>query len=810
MALAAFFGVSPTMAQTNDKAAVPSGGLEEIVVTATRREERLQDVAISVSAFSQEKMDAQGLKNIDDLARLAPGVAFSRNGVGSSANYNDENADLNIRGVDSAAGTSTVAVYLDDTPIQSRHLGFGTVNAFPALFDLERVEVLRGPQGTLFGASAEGGAVRFLTPSPSLAKFSGYDRAELSATSRGDPSYEAGVAAGGPIIENVLGFRLSASFRRDGGWVDRVGFTRNGATDALTPAVFTNTTEKASNWQQTATFRAALKWKVNEALSVTPSVYYQRLQINDTAAYWIELSKPSNGVYRNGNALHNPSTDPFWLAAVRVDYDLGFAQLISNSSYLSKDQHSTSDYTQFNRALYHAVFGNPPSTYPPVGAQGYAAFGDVQRNYYQEIRLTSKDDSTARLSWNAGVYFSHLNENVPEDIVDKTIDAETNFLVCIPNDAVLACPNGRIFHGPLNRVVDRQLAAFGEVTVKFSDSFKGTFGLRYSKLDYAGSIYQTGPFLGTTLQTTASASDKPLTPKLILSWQPTRDQLVYVSAAKGFRPGGPNTAVGTTCGKDLNSVGLSQAPASFASDSLWSYEVGNKSTFLDRRLQINASVFYIEWNNIQQNVYLPTCGEQFAANLGKAQSKGGEIELQFRPADALLMDFTAAYTDAKYTATACAGTHVFDSANLNCGFDTSSGSPVPIGSIVHKGDALIGAPWSYTAALEYHFLIGPERTPYVRLDYQYGTAQTKLLPGQDSVNGLNDTSVPGLPSTTNLALRAGLRFSGFDISLFSQNLTNSHPQLFKSRDIAADAFDQLYFGRGVRPRTFGLTASYRY
>src|SRR5580704_4705198 len=152
------------------------GGLEEIVVTATRREERLQDVAVSVLAFSQEKMDTQGLKNVDDLARLSPGLNFQRNGMSSAGNYNDEGSDVNIRGVDSTAGTSTTGIYIDDTPVQTRHIGFGSINAFPALFDLDRVEVLRGPQGTLFGAGAEGGVVRFIAPEPDLKKPTGYAR----------------------------------------------------------------------------------------------------------------------------------------------------------------------------------------------------------------------------------------------------------------------------------------------------------------------------------------------------------------------------------------------------------------------------------------------------------------------------------------------------------------------------------------------------------------------------------------------------------------------------------------------------------
>ena len=151
-----------------DTTPAASGTLEEIVVSAQRRTERLEDVPMSIQAFSQEKLDQQGLRTIDDLSRLTPGITFLRNGMSSSGNYNDEDSDISIRGIDSTAGAATTGIYMDDTPIQTRHLQFGTVNPYPALFDLERVEVLKGPQGTLFGAGSEGGTIRFITPEPSL------------------------------------------------------------------------------------------------------------------------------------------------------------------------------------------------------------------------------------------------------------------------------------------------------------------------------------------------------------------------------------------------------------------------------------------------------------------------------------------------------------------------------------------------------------------------------------------------------------------------------------------------------------------
>jgi outer membrane receptor protein involved in Fe transport len=810
-ALACLDPAASLLAQTSDNESA-SAGLSEVVVTATRREERLEDVPISVSAFSQEKIDAQGLRNIDDLTRLSPGIAFQRNGNGSSANYNDENSDINIRGIDSQAGTSTTGIYIDDTPIQSRHIGFGAVNAFPALFDLDRVEVLRGPQGTLFGAGAEGGVVRFITPQPSLTHDSGYARSELASTEHGGATFELGAAFGGPIIENVLGFRVSASFRRDGGWVDRAGYTLTPPTDptafSLQTPVLAGVTERHANWHETMTVRGALKWAVNDDVTVTPSIYYQKLHINDTASYWVALSDPGSDRYYNGNALRNPSFDPFWLAAVKIDWNLGFAQLTSNTSYFHRNQHSTSDYTQYLRATY-IYFSPLPSIFPQPGDAGYATFEDNQRNWYQEIRLASAD-LNSRIIWNAGVFFSHLNENIPEDIFDATLDAETSGSVCSTD---LPCPNGRIYHGPIDRVVDKQIALFGELTYKITDTVKVTGGLRVSKVDFTGSTFAGGPFLGTPdAGTSVSSSEKPVTPKAVFSWQPDRDNLYYVSASKGYRVGGVNVGVGTICegdlatlGLPLGSNGLHQVPNKYSSDNLWSYELGGKNTFFEHRLQINSSLFWIDWRNIQQNVYLPSCGEQFTANLGHVVSRGGDIDVQLKPIDSLFLQLTVAYTDAKFTKASCAGALQFDASVGQCTSPTAAAAP-----IVSEGDRLTGAPWSFTATAEQTLSRWSGYSPYLRADFQYTNAQRALLQGTDSRNALYDTTIPGLPVTKNLQLRAGLRWNGVDLSVFADNVLDQHPELFRSRDIADDATNRLYFGRGVRPRSYGLTATYRF
>lgn len=778
-------GAQAAIADTAPPAPTPGdAGISEIVVTAQRREERLQDVPISVSAFSQEKMDAQGIRTVDDLTTLTPGVSFERMGLSASSNYNDENSDISIRGIDSSAGPSTTAIYIDDTAIQTRHIGFGTVNAFPLLFDLERVEVLRGPQGTLFGASAEGGAIRFVTPEPSLTTDSGYVRSELASTDGGDASYEVGAAAGGPIVDGALGYRVSAYYRRDGGYVDRADY-RTG-----------DVTEQNANWQSTAVVRAALKWALSDAVTLTPSFFYQKLHINDTGAYWPELSDRDVGVFLNGNAQRNPSTDPFYLAALKLDADVtSSAHLTANLSYFSRDQFDTPDYTQFDRA----DFGLNPRA--PYGHAGESPFTDVQHNTILEARLQSTNPN-ARLTWTTGIYLAHLDENSTQFIDDRTLNGEYQAAYGVPLCTALApCVNGQIFAGPEDRVIDKQLAAFGDVTLKLTDSWLATVGLRVAKLEISGTSISYGPFDGPTVGqnnpvvAAGSATENPVTPRYVLAYRPDRDDMMYLSAAKGYRGGGINGVLPDTCNASLQTLGLTGVPTAFNQDSLWSYEFGTKNSFFNHRLQLDASVYLVDWKGIQQNVYLLSCGVQYTANLGVARSEGGDVHVQLKPAETLMFDLTAAYTDAHYTQTICAGV-------LSC-----TGAGALSEPLVTKGDRLPGAPWTFTFSTEYGLPAFHQRDPYVRLDYHYTAAQSGLLPVQDPNNGIADPTLPGLPKTGTLALRAGMRWAGFDVSVFGQNLTNSHPLLFESRDITNE---NLYFARSTRPRTIGLTASYRY
>src|ERR1700678_1845206 len=228
---------------TTEEPAATGSALEEIVVTATRREESISRVPISITAINQDAIDQKGIKDFSDIVRFTPGVAFD----------SSQTNQISIRGISSSGGSGTTGIYIDDTPIQVRNLGFNSDDTRGKLFDLDRVEVLRGPQGTLFGAGSEGATVRYITVQPSLTQTSVYAKAETSYTEGGAPSYESGLAVGIPVVDGVFGVRVSAWFRRDGGWIDRIDPTTLQVVDPN------------ANRDGTAARRVAGLWEPNDA-----------------------------------------------------------------------------------------------------------------------------------------------------------------------------------------------------------------------------------------------------------------------------------------------------------------------------------------------------------------------------------------------------------------------------------------------------------------------------------------------------------------------------------------------------------------
>src|SRR6267142_1741318 len=329
----ALAALSPGLARANAPAAAETTGpLQEIVVTATRHEESLSKVPLSITALTQENIDIRGIKDFQDVARFTPGVNIDVSGTNN----------ISIRGIASTGGAGTTGIYLDDTPIQMRALAFNPDEALPKSFDIERIEVLRGPQGTLFGSGSEGGTVRYITTQPSLTKSSIYSREEVSYTQGGEPSYEAGVAGGMPIIDGTLGVRASVRYRRDGGYIDR-----------LNPVTLA-TDEKNANYDQTMLVRLAAVWAPNDKLTVTPSYYYQDRYRNDVENYWPLYSNPGKDRFFSANPTQRSAPDRFYLPALKIEADLGATKLISNTSYYHRQEETGYDGTLYNLGFYQS------------------------------------------------------------------------------------------------------------------------------------------------------------------------------------------------------------------------------------------------------------------------------------------------------------------------------------------------------------------------------------------------------------------------------------------------------------------------
>lgn len=742
--------------------------LGEILITAERREERSQDVPISVSAYSRAVMDAQGSHGIDDIARVTPGVNFGR-----GINYNSESSVISIRGIASIAGAATTGVYIDDTPIQSRHLSFGTFDAFPQLFDLDRVEVLRGPQGTLFGSGSEGGTIRFITPEPNLDEYSTYARAEAGGTAHAGPVSEIGVAGGGPLVEERVALRASMSYRYEGGYVDRIDWHTRQVADPN------------SNAGTTKTARLAAKWAVNDRLSIVPSIYYQYRHIDDTAAWWAPVAArpdPTGGQFvqplRNGNAIANPSTDAFTLSALKFDWNLGAIRLSSNTSYFKRNQAAVSDYTEYDRAVF---LGNP---YPRAGVEAATYWAENQENWTQELRLESSN-ANARAKWTAGLFYQHAFEDTLQNVYDPLLVAQLGFPVY---------DGGYLFHQAPFSSLDVQTAVFGQTDLQLANRLTLTLGLRYSKTDYTGHAYYAGPIVGAAVSSTGSLTEHPLTPKMGLSFRPDSDTLVYATVAKGYRIGGTNPAVGQFCyggsGSALGAIGLARVPPQYDADSVWSYEVGTKNSFAEGRALLDLSAYVTRWNDIQQNVQLTACGFQFTANLGKAVSKGIDLRSEIRLSHALVVGATFSLIDAYYT-------------------QTVKLAPKAL-SIVQDGDHIAGSPWSVAGFARADFPIFA-LDGYARADFQYAARQSDRVPNQDPLDGQYGLWFAQVPSQSYTSLRAGLKWRGLDLSLFAQNLFDTHPRLTVNQDVASPSGGTpLLYVISWRPRTMGLTAIFHY
>jgi iron complex outermembrane receptor protein len=757
--------------------------LQEVVVTAERREQTLDKVPESLTALSQKTMDDLHIQSFSDLATIVPGLVLAPPQV-----YTQAQTDVAIRGIYSNGNAPTTGIYIDETPIEIRRMDNAAISGSPQpdIFDLERIEVLRGPQGTLFGSSAMGGAIRYITPQPSLDETSGYAKAEYGYTDRGAPSYAVGVAYGAPVVEGVAGFRMSGWFHSDGGFLD--------VEDPYTG----NIVKRNVNSDHAYTLRPAFTVAPTDGLTITPAVFIQQQHSDGPSIYWASLlPKPEDGAPVSGNLAPQPYNDRLTVPSLAIKYNFNGMVLQSDTSFVHRDYLDYDDWTNLEPVLLGGAPVNP-------SLSGYSFRDsniDFTRASQQEFRLTSSDPN-ARVTWVAGAYYRHALEGASQ-LAGPGLSPITELIAGQTSQQFFGVPNyvanGQTLAGyTFFTTVDQQTAVFGQISINILPHLKAEFGVRveHAVVEQQNETY-AGPLNGAAFatQTLPDQVQNPVTPRFSLSYQYTDEDMIYLTAAKGYRAGGSNALNASTdvlCEPSLRALGLTSVPEQYRSDGLWSYEVGAKDSFFERRLALQASAYFIDWPGIQTSFALPSCGLGFFTNSGKAISKGFDLQLAAVPLDGLKLSLNVGYTDAYYP-------------NASFGAPTNGVVPLLIGAGDKLADVL---PWTVATTAEYQWDISrlwSGARSYFRADYRWLDAAPKADPnvvGYDSQTGPYPNQAYGM-----LNLRLGVLHQGLDLSAFVNNATRANPLI---------GYNNIFYGNplfeaaAIRPLTVGLTALYRF
>jgi len=587
--------------------------LEEIVVTATRHETALQDTSMSVAALSGADLAAMGARELADFFDGVAGLAYTEDGFNGYR--------IAIRGV--ATGTfletsPTSALYVDETPMMMLASGAGSNPQYggprPQMVDIARVEVLRGPQGTLFGASSLGGAVRVVSNPPEVARYYGAAEATYSATAHGDSSYAFSGVVNLPIADGAA-LRLVGFRRRDGGYLDDVVRAAEDVNDA-----------------EISGLRAALFWRAAPNLQLTLRVHDQN---RDTGGF--NSADVGVGDYEQSRYVREYDDERWQLASFAAEYQLPKAQLFFFLSHLDREPRFGRDVTGFfSRGL----------GFFQVSAQDIR---DSMHDVVHEVRVTSNTDG--KLSWIGGLFYQDQDRLMRLDTPADGFDSATGGAA-----AAFGYPDN-LFHALYGGAL-RQQAAYGEVAYRLSPAWEVTAGGRRFQFDHAIDTSVDGLFAGGPDSVRRSSQEHGFTPKVGVSYRPSSRVLVFVNAAEGYRPGGTNSYFDrevANCASTLTDLGIAVPPSrGYESDSLRNVELGAKTSWLDGRVTANSTLYRIRWKEMQtlRNINCVIDSINIIENVHEATSDGVELDVAWKPSTLLEVTAGVAYINARLTADA--------------------------------------------------------------------------------------------------------------------------------------------------------------
>jgi len=565
--------------------------IEDVVVTATRRSERLQTLPSSIIALPESFLKNSASHQLEDIVRAVPGLAYTENSVGQAV--------LAIRGIQTSSAFSNiqspVAIYYDEVPILDPFVPWEVPQL--GLFDINRVEVLKGPQGTLFGAGALSGAIRVITNKPNLTEYQAATEDTVDGTVGGSPGYATNLMVNLPLVQNKLAVRAVGYYDDIGGYIN-------------------NPTLNEKNGNHAEVYGGRLE------VSLVPS---EDLSFNATFSDEVTQPHDSNYLpygstsYVADNRLRNYNNDDTRLFNLVSVYSLGWATFTSSTSYLYRNAYSQIDFSGDAQAVTHL-----PGVSPLIDTFETSDF-------IQEVRLASSNEHPYK--WLVGAFIQNYHFYSNETISQAGVAG----LGYASNDLEAYHPDAKI--------VDQ--AAFGEASYDIIPQLTLTAGARYSHFsvgtDAQYALAGTDIFDGTPKSIARPATFDKLTPKFSLSYTPAKDIMLYVLADKGYRNGQANLSV-------LKDPITGQAiPPSYQPDELWNYEVGAKTAFFDHRLIIDADAYYIDWSKIilQQ---VTGSGINYVGNAGTAHVHGVELQVVAKPIEPLEIGTSISYNDAKMVA----------------------------------------------------------------------------------------------------------------------------------------------------------------
>jgi outer membrane receptor protein involved in Fe transport len=756
-------------------------GLAEITVTAEKVTSTIQNTPISISAISGDQLSAAGLTRIEDIAHEIPGLSMRSAGPGLT--------EYDARGLASNGGAApTVGFYLDEIPLSPPALSqSGKVVIDPNLYDLERVEVLRGPQGTLYGSGSMGGTIKVITNQPKLGALEGSVQGTGSYTDGGGGNYSGDLMLNMPIGD-TLAVRLVLSDLYRSGWIDNIAVSpfpfslQNTVQGNVLAAPVTNVIRNAND-EKLWSARISVLYKPSEDFSVLAQAMAQSLHLG---GYDLIDGSPDSAVpsrvydaHYEVFPLREGVVDDISVFGVTVNANVNFADLTTSTAYWSRLGVQTQDASEsiyWSNKLPPAVPGGLYTPLAPYVANGYTE-RDPSHQFSQEVRLTSHD--SGGLHWVAGAFYSELH-SVWNEIGQN------------PANVSPQVPDGAYFIS-WNPYTVKQTALFADGSYKFTDHWKLSAGVRWYTYKSEQDEYSWGSDGPNATPPPASlittASDRGFNPRVTLSYLPDPDLTTYATVSKGFRPGGANQILPPSlCG---NSGTLKFGP-----DSAWNYELGEKAKLFDNWLTINSDFYYIKWTGIQQVLTLP-CGYQFYNNAGDGRTFGPELEINAKLTSELTASLSGAYTDAKITNPNAAYTSFLtniatfpDGVTHPCP-TAGGGCTAPVMNVV-KDTASLSLLYSTKVMSDYDFTARIADS-YIGPSYDVAYYFAYKLPSYNLVNA-----------------RVGLAKDAWSADLFVDNLTNKVALMTANNTSFQFNIPQVVRYTTNQPRTVGIQANYKF